>query len=135
MNSLRIATQQQRKSFRPGDQVCGAAGWELEEQPKAAEVRLFWYTAGNGTRDAQVVAQQAFEAPKSNDERSFQFTLPEAPYSFSGKLISLIWAVELVIQPGDQAERVEITVSPTGEEMVLSESGNEAPASAAHASA
>ena len=133
MSSLRIATQLQRKNFRPGEEISGAVGWTLDEQPKSAEVRLFWYTAGKGTRDVGVVATQKLEAPKSNDERSFHFTLPEAPYSFSGTLISLIWAVELVVDPGGLSERIEIMVSPTGEEILL---GKEAPLSVwQHASA
>ncbi len=119
MSSLRIATQLQRKTFRPGEEVSGAVGWTVDKEPKSAEVRLFWYTAGKGTRDVGIVAAQRLEAPKSNDERSFAFTLPEAPYSFSGTLISLIWAIELVVDPGGLSERVEITVSPTGEEIVL----------------
>lgn len=126
MSALRIATQLQRKNFRPGEEVSGAVGWTLDKQPKAAEVRLFWYTAGKGTRDIGVVATQQLEAPKSDDERSFHFTLSEAPYSFSGALISVIWAIELVVDPGGLSERVEITVSPTGEELVL---GKEAPLS------
>jgi len=46
MNSLRIATQSGRKNFRPGEELSGAAGWAVENTPKSAEVRLFWYTAG-----------------------------------------------------------------------------------------
>jgi len=126
MSSLRIATQQQKTSFLPGEEVQGAVSWSLEKQPKSAEVRLFWYTEGKGTRDLAIVAQESFAQPKQNDERAFRFSLPEAPYSFSGKLISLIWAVELVIEPGDHAERVQIIVSPTGKEAVLSDIGKTA---------
>ncbi len=125
MNSLRIATQQQRKNFRPGEEINGAAGWNLEAKPKSAEVRLFWYTEGKGTRDLEVVATEKLDAPGQNDERPFHFTAPEAPNSFSGKLISVIWAVELVLEPGGQAERVQITISPTGEEILLSGAGQE----------
>ena len=132
MSSLRIATQVQRKTFRPGEEVSGAVGWTLDKQPKSAEVRLFWYTAGKGTRDVGVVATRKLEAPKPNDERAFSFKLPEAPYSFSGSLISLIWAIELVVEPGGLSERVEITVSPTGEEILL---GKEAPRNASSAAA
>jgi len=133
MSSLRIATQLQRKSFRPGEEVSGAIGWTLDKQPKSAEVRLFWYTAGKGTRDVGVVATQKLEAPQANDERSFSFRLPESPYSFSGTLISLIWAIELVVDPGGLSERLEITVSPTGEEIVLGKDALHRPANNAAA--
>ena len=126
MNSLRISTQEQRTSFRPGEELKGEARWTLDVKAKSAEVRLFWYTEGKGTRDLQVVDTIIFQTPKENDERSFTFNLPEAPYSFSGKLISLIWAIELVIEPGDLAQRLEIIVSPTGEEILLSDPANAA---------
>jgi hypothetical protein len=97
----------------------------LDAKPKSAEVRLFWYTEGKGTRDLEVVATQELDAPNQNDERPFRFAAPEAPYSFSGKLISLIWALELVTEPGGQAERLQVAVSPTGEEIMLTETGKE----------
>ena len=55
---------------------------------------------------------------------------PEAPHSFSGALISLIWAVELLVEPGGLSERIEITVSPTGEEILLGHAQKQAPTSA-----
>jgi hypothetical protein len=126
MNSLRIATQHQKASFIPGEEVSGAVSWSIDRNPKSAEVRLFWYTEGKGTQDVVVVAQQSFMALKQNDERPFQFTLPAAPYTFSGKLISLVWALELVMEPGDLSERLPIIVSPTGQEISLSEIGKQA---------
>jgi hypothetical protein len=45
--------------------------------------------------------------------------LPLAPYSFSGKLISLIWGLELVLEPSQETARFEFTLSPTGEEIML----------------
>jgi hypothetical protein len=123
MNSLRIATQGNRTAFRPGETISGAAGWSLGAKPRSAEVRLFWFTEGKGTRDLEIVDTIAFAGPGESEERAFSFTLPQAPYSFSGRLISLIWAVELVIEPGEQAERIQIKVSPTGEEVLLANMG------------
>ena len=48
------------------------------------------------------------------------FVLPPAPYSFSGKLISLIWAVEVVAEGIKEASRLEFTLSPDGREITLS---------------
>ena len=125
MNSLRVATQQQKTSFTPGEEVTGAVSWSLDREPKSAVVRLFWYTEGKGTRDVGVVAEEQISTPRQKDERSFRFTLPAAPYTFSGKLISLLWAIELVIEPGDLSERLPIVVSPTGEEILLSGTGKQ----------
>lgn len=124
MNSLTITTQQQGSSFRPGEQLNGTVSWKIEAQPKSAQVRLFWYTGGKGTRDVEIVDSIIFQTPKESDERSFSFKLPDAPYSFSGKLISLIWAIELILEPGGHAERLQIIVSPTGEEILLRDPAN-----------
>jgi hypothetical protein len=62
---------------------------------------------------------QPFAEPVLKDRRSFSLQLPEGPYSFSGKLISLAWALELVAEPGSRASRIEITVSPTRREILI----------------
>jgi len=123
MNSLHITTQGNRTAFRPGEAISGAAGWSLGAKPRSAEVRFFWFTEGKGTRDLQIVDTIVFAGPSESEERAFSFTLLQAPYSFSGRLISLIWALELVIEPGEQAERIQITMSPTGKEVLLSDLG------------
>jgi hypothetical protein len=119
MNTLKIATRDNRISFRPGEEVVGAAAWQLDEAPKAVEVRLFWFTRGKGTSDVTVVQTLRFDSPKMEEARPFQLSIPAEPYSFSGKLISLIWALELVVKPGKEADRLEITVSPKGDEITL----------------
>jgi hypothetical protein len=105
--------------YRPGQKIGGRAGWRLEKAPKKADVRLFWYTAGIGTRDVEVVGTVPMESPRAEDEQAFSFVLPTSPYSFSGQLVTLTWAVELVIEPGEQTQRVEFVLTPTGEAIVL----------------
>jgi hypothetical protein len=117
--TLAIGTYDNRVSFRPGEKVEGKAMWILEKDPESVEIRLIWYTSGKGTQDVEIVATRALPAPGRHSEAEFSFTLPAAPYSFSGKLISLIWALELVVLPSNQAQRLNITVSPTGTEVIL----------------
>jgi hypothetical protein len=121
MNQLRLGLRENRTAFAPGETIAGAADWAWEEAPKEAEVRLCWLTQGKGTEDAEVVQTVALANPRATDLRQFSFAAPEAPYSFSGKLISLIWAVEVVLQPGDVCERVEIVIAPERREVVLTE--------------
>ena len=116
---IQVETRDGVTSFRPGDDVSGRAWWQLDQQPKDVVARLFWYTQGKGTQDVVVVQEETFPSPRREDQRKFSFRLPEGPLSFSGRLISLIWAVEVVAQPGDEAGRVEIVVSPTGDELRL----------------
>ena len=121
MSKLKLAVRDDRREFRPGEEIHGAAGWQLDRAPKSAEVRLFWRTRGKGTEDVGVVETVRFEHPQSEEARPFCFKLPDAPYSFSGKLISLLWGLELVLSPGDETAQVELVVSPTGREILLHE--------------
>ncbi len=118
MNALKIALQENRTRFCPDETIAGVAAWMLEKEPQTVELRLFWFTRGKGTQDVQVVETVRFDQPKAEESRPFQLALPAAPYSFSGKLISLIWALELVVNAGE-AERLELTLSPTGQEIQL----------------
>ena len=123
MSDLKILLRDERTSFHPGETIEGVAGWRLDKPPKSIELRLFWFTRGKGTEDVGVVNQINFPAPQAEEGRTFSFKLPPEPWSFSGQLISLIWALELVVDPGiakaSQSTRVELVVSPSGQEIQL----------------
>ncbi len=121
MSELHVVTSDNRTEFLPGALIEGRVSWQLDKPAEAIEVRLFWYTRGKGTEDVNVVDMVRFDQPSQSDDRSFRFTLPEAPYSFSGKLISLIWALEVVALPSKEVARLDITLSPTGREIVLAQ--------------
>ena len=119
MSDLWVELDGARTSFAPGERIAGTAGWRLEEPPEALEVRLFWFTRGKGERDVGIVETLEIASGAREGSREFSFHAPPAPLSFSGKLISLIWSIELVALPGGDAGRREITLSPTGEEIRL----------------
>lgn len=105
--------------FAPGGELHGRASWALAGTATALEIRLFWYTAGKGTVEVGVVAVRRLEKPAAEGASDFAFRLPALPFSFSGKLITLTWAVEFVVLPGDRAARAEFVLSPHGHELVL----------------
>ena len=119
MSDLKIGTRDDRKSFQPGEELLGAAGWKLDHPPRSIEVRLIWFTRGTGTEDAGLVDTVRFDQPKAAEARPFRFQLPDAPYSFSGNLITLTWALELVVLPGNESKRFEFVLGPAGQEIVL----------------
>ena len=121
MSWLTLETSGGRTGCLPGEVVQGTAGWSLDVAPVAVEVRLFWYTEGRGTQDILIVDRTRFEGPLASERRDFRFELPAAPYTFSGKLISLRWALEVVALPSEEAQRLEITVGPAGKEILLGE--------------
>lgn len=116
---LQIGLRENRRAFHPGEELAGAVLWEVDQPPRQAELRLLWFTRGKGTEDLSVVETVHFDAPQAGDTRPFQLRAPEAPHSFSGKLISLLWALELVLDPGDHCERVELVIAPDGREILL----------------
>jgi hypothetical protein len=120
MIALEVRARGGRAAFSPGDALEGMATWHFDGDVRALELRLFWYTEGRGDRDVETVEMSGFEAPQAQEERGFSFRLPEGPYSFSGNLITLNWALELVAQPSGDAARLEFTVSPTGRPVSLS---------------
>lgn len=119
MSWIQIQTDGGSAAFRPGEPVSGTVSWRLDEPPANVELRLFWYTEGKGDQDVEVIETVPFESPGAEDRRAFLVRLPEGPYSFSGRLISLLWCLEAVAEPGDQVGRLPITVGPDGEEIVL----------------
>jgi hypothetical protein len=119
MGKLDIHLYEGKTTFTPRETVAGRFEWTLDTNPRTLELSLFWYTAGKGTRDVGVVQTMKLDAPGSYGAEDFSFALPDGPYSFSGKLISLIWALELTCSPGSDTVRRGITVSPGGREILL----------------
>ena len=119
MEWMQIETRDGAAAFIPGEVIEGTASWQLERAAQSVELRLFWYTRGKGDQDVGVAETVSFPAPALQDRRSFRISLPAGPYSFSGKLISLLWALEVVAEPGSRAGRLEITVSPSRREIQL----------------
>jgi hypothetical protein len=122
---LRIELEDDRRWFLPGENLTGRTVWRLEEEPEAVGLRLFWYTSGKGTEDVEIVDRVRTETPGISGERGFSFRLPLGPYSFSGSLITLAWALELVALPDGTTERVELVVAPTPVEVRLEGLGRE----------
>jgi len=119
MAELRIATHDNRTTYRPGETISGAAACKLDGPPSSVEVRLFWRTVGRGAQDVAVVDTVTFEQPEAEEARSFMFLAPAEPVSFSGRLITLVWSLELVVSPGKECARLDLMISPTGHQIIL----------------
>jgi hypothetical protein len=115
---ITIETRDGATVFAPGEVIAGTVSWHLAGA-QSIELRLLWYTEGKGDQDSRLVTTVELGHPGGNEVRPFNIRLPEGPFSFSGKLISLLWALEAVAAPGSRAARLEITVSPTRREILL----------------
>jgi len=123
--TMRIEIDEDRRWFLPGETVSGRMTWDIDDELEAVELRLFWHTAGKGTEDVEIVRELRVDTPESRGERGFSFELPLQPYSFSGSLITLAWALELVALPGGELDRRELVVAPTPVEIRLESLGRE----------
>jgi hypothetical protein len=119
MSDLSLQFENMAAKFKPGETVRGLGGWRLDQPATSIDLRLFWYTEGKGTQDVAVAQTTTIENPPQNGSQMFQFDLPASPYSFSGKLISLIWAVEMIARPGNESTRLPLTLSSDGDEIAL----------------
>ena len=108
-----------RTDFRPGERLQVTVLWALERTPGPIEVRLFWMTRGKGTEDLRVVSTESIQAGAAAGEAACAFVLPAAPWSFSGRLISLVWAAEAVVPALDLAASCEFVMAPDGIEIHL----------------
>ena len=119
MTELKIELNQDGEDFEPGEELLGNISWDLDKPVHALELRLFWFTRGKGTEEAGIVQTMKFEQPLPQESRPFRFRLPDAPYSFSGQLITLVWALELIAYPSKDMIRRELIMAPNGKEVRL----------------
>jgi hypothetical protein len=119
MSRMHLELADGKTKYFPGETVEGVAFWDLAMIPNQIEVRLYWRTQGKGTVDLELVRIVRFDTPALQDRRPFRLEVPAAPYSMSGKLISIVWGVELVCEPAGDSANIDLIVSPTGEEVRL----------------
>ena len=104
--------------FQAGEEIAGVVSWSGGAAPREVVVRLFWHTKGKGDCDSETVWEKSFDAPLAEDRREFSLDAPASPPSFSGRLISLLWSLELVID-GNGEKLVDIVIAPGGVEVDL----------------
>ncbi len=118
MNQVSISLSHGRQNYSPGERISGTVQWTLSEIPSSVELRLFWYTEGKGDQDVGIVERKVLSSVQQSSSE-FEFVVPDGPYSFSGTLISLSWALELVCEGADAVARETLVVSPSGAEVNL----------------
>lgn len=122
MNHVALEFPDARRAFRPGERIAVRALWLLEDEVEsieAIEVRLLWHTQGKGDTDLAVVAIERIDQPGPHGAKDLTIQIPDRPFSFSGKLISLSWHLEIVMVPSQNAQTFDIVVSPNEAEVAL----------------
>lgn len=119
MGTVELLLPDQRTAFEPGESIGVTAGWMLEPGETEIEMRLAWHTSGKGGTDAEVANKWRFDNPALRESRVLEIVLPKSPYSFSGKLVSLSWTLELVAQPSGTFTQVDLIIAPGCREVIL----------------
>ena len=101
--------------YEPGDELSGQVAWNLDRSPKVVTVSVGWYTKGRGTEDEEIVWQQEWKTDENGDIQGFHCQLPEAPLSYIGKLIQIIWYVSAETKKGRAHTQTEIIVAQQGQ--------------------
>ena len=119
MNILSIKIKDDKTKFLPGEDIQGEVMWDLQKLPKTITVNLFWFTEGQGNPDSEIVRSIELDASGLSGRQWFRLALPVAPYSFTGSLISLSWAVEVVAPPAAERGIYKFSMSPLDNPAVL----------------
>ena len=120
---IKISFNEPSATFAPGDPINGTVTWKsVSEDTSHFEIRLIWFTSGKGSIDVEVVDSISVAKTAAAGETEFKFTAPTRPFSFSAKLISLNWSVEVVEFPSCDGHKQNFVLSSDRNEIFLKKS-------------
>jgi len=112
--------------YSPGQTLAGSVTWSgISKHSKLLSIRLIWFTQGKGDRDYATADSVDVELSEMSNETAFEFALPMRPLSFSGRLISLTWAVEAVVKPSNQSALAEFVLTDGTDPIVLEDKSDQ----------
>ncbi|MGI9590164.1 MAG: hypothetical protein ACR2P8_02255 [Myxococcota bacterium] len=125
---LQIHVDGSRGAFAPGETRSDTLQWLADAPPGSVELRLLWYTEGRGDQDVGVARTLRVESPAAVGSAPFEFEAPTGPYSCTGRLLLIRWALEATLERGDDVARVELVLAPGGRAVDLVEAQAGGPA-------
>lgn len=117
MTELKIELS--HEEFLPNETIKGKIIWHLQKPPETITLNIGWYTEGRGTEDAHIEYERQWSMMFLTGDKNFMFKLPPSPYSFSGKLIELLWYVSVETKKGNIHTRTDIIVSPNKKTVMI----------------
>lgn len=124
MIDIQFADSVEGRAFSPGETISVNVTWADLSDAKTPgdqtlEARLIWYTAGKGERDFKTVESVDIQSDSQKGNAQVSFIAPRRPSSFSGKLITLTWAIEVVALPQKESGLIEFVIAPAKQEILL----------------
>lgn len=121
MSELEIQFENGKAEFLPGGTIRGCAKWQLESDVNYLQLSLYWRTDGRAEKYFEICESMKFEFPGPSGQRDFEIEVPSGPYSFKGRLFSIIWTVELSTPDGKLLAEKNIAVSSDGKPVTVKE--------------
>lgn len=119
MKSLEILLNQSG-ALKPGGVLEGTVMWELESPAKKITINFFWFLEKYGdVEETNIISSLEAENIQPHGYKNFAFDIPRQPYSFSGNLFSIKWAVECVVDKDSVVQ--DLVVSNNGQEIEAGE--------------
>ena len=119
MDKISVHLKDGKTNYRPGERIRGEIEWDLSKDVKEILINIFWYTIGRGDQDSEIAATKTIKMPLRSERQSFEMELPLAPYSYSGQITTLKWAVEAVTLKGKVKAVEEFDMTPKDKEIIL----------------
>jgi hypothetical protein len=117
---IEIILKDGRKRFQPYEVIEGKVKYDLNRPSSEITVDLVWTTMGKGTTDDYRADSSVISTGGSTrGEGKFRLNAPAGPYSFSGKLVSVIWMISCGTESDTEIAEKEIIISPVGSELVV----------------
>ncbi|MFA6716638.1 MAG: hypothetical protein WCS27_14755 [Victivallaceae bacterium] len=121
MDKMSLHLKDGKTSYRPGEKIRGELEWDLSQDIQNITINIFWYTEGVGDPDSETAVTEKIDMPMRNGRQSFEMELPSAPYSYSGRIGSLKWAIEASAVGDKVKDLKEFSITPDGREIILPE--------------
>ncbi|MFT4627665.1 MAG: hypothetical protein ACI8PZ_006352 [Myxococcota bacterium] len=107
-----ITVQLPQGSYAPGDMLDADVAWGDPGSKGEVLVTLLWYTVGKGTEDVVIVRQERFPTDGRAGRQRLAWPLPHEPWSFSGRLVGVTWALEASLEPRGEVHRLDFVLGP-----------------------
>ena len=116
---IEIRMKDDKTRFSPFDQMEAEITWD-SSVVHDIKVELLWSTRGRGSEDTYVQdARRIAVKQERSSMKNLIFQAPVGPYSFSGKLISLIWYLSASDEGGSQSAELELVIAPGEKEIII----------------
>ncbi len=118
---INIEVEYNNTEYTPGESISGKLLWngESKKQGKKVSLHLLYCTEGKSSEKSEVI--EVLEFPLEQKSAAFSFVLPDGPYSFKGKNLSLNWYLEAALPVGKVSTNYQFTLTHNGKEIILTE--------------